>query len=185
MKKQLSFLIAILLIFLCSYPAVAEITLNVERVIEEDEDETYWDKKMVASFTSTVSLSAKEWYSTSETRALATLLLWSDVSLTLKRTSTSDMKGLLNNPSYVGISSSYRQVVIVFAYDSKTISIVSYTPSTKEISYSEMKVNRELSSNEMDLLMTAVYGSNIKDFSKNDRDDLTYCITQIHDVMQN
>ena len=157
MKRILSILITIIL--------VSTITCGIAVADSE------WTK-IDSNYASRGNATAQQWFSTEHNRALLTVLLAADVFISRGNFQADDLFSFLENTSYVGISSSSKQVLVMGYYGATTILTIVYTPSTNEIQYSEITESASpKTASEMDniLLESMKSFKNNKEYLKNNQ----------------
>ena len=122
MKRTLILFIAALFVFLSAVPAA----MAAEWVL------------MDSVTTAETTLSASDWYASSRSRALLTVLLSIEAINDIGNPESGDFSSFWLNASWVGITKDKTQLVVVGYYGTgskTTILTMIYTPGTKKIKY--------------------------------------------------
>ena len=165
-------IVALLLVIVLTLASVASADSFVDKT------------KIKAKNTSKVKATASEWYASSETRAMATILVSLDVFNQMSDYDSNEISDFWVNPSYVGITNNNRQILVVGYYGSTTILTMIYTPSKGEIEYFDMKMSSgtPIDASTVDMMMKTVIlnsNNNVRDYYQNDPGDMYSCMSKL------
>ena len=126
-----------------------------------------------ATVTSGTKLSASEWYSSAKMRAMLTISLSVDTIPHLSDASSDVYTSFWLNSSWVGLSKSKNQVLVIGYYStskSTTVLVMIYTPGTGKIEYMPIVSTPAISDQYAEMLCESVISgdSNTLRYEKND-----------------
>ena len=136
-----------------------------------------------APITSSVDLTASEWYSAANYRALLTVSVLIDTISQMSDDDSDSYASFLINPSWVAISSNKRQVMVAGYYSSSastTVLVMIYTPGTGKIEYLPV-VSRPAISDSLaeTLCLTAIQNDKTNKYEKNDASEILSILADI------
>lgn len=139
--------------------------------------------KINASFSNKMGLSAKDWYSTAESRATLTVSVAIDTFTSFKNFDADILTELLSNNTWVGLSKNQRQVSVVGYYGSTNLLFMIYTPSSGQIEYTEMKISTStpLDDSMIELMVVQALSDQSSKYMKNDKSDVLGVIASLFD----
>lgn len=125
-----------------------------------------------APVTSGTKMSASEWFASAKTRAMLTLSVSVDTISNLSDSDSDSYTSFWTNPSWVGISKSKQQVMVVGYITTSantTVLVMIYTPGSGEIEYMPIVSTPALSDANAEMIcMAALANDSTGDYEKND-----------------
>ncbi len=137
---------------------------------------------ITASVTNGTGLSAVEWYSSAQSRALLTISLSIDTIPNISDTDADSYTSFWLNPSWVGISTNKRQVMVSGYYSnssSTTVLIMVYTPGTGKIEYIPMVMRPAISDDLAETLCLSAFSSNTSSYERNSTSEIVTVLTEL------
>ena len=136
-----------------------------------------------APITSSVGLSASEWYSSARFRALLTVSLSIDTFSKMSDADSDSYTAFWLNPSWVAISSNKRQVMVTGYYStstSTTVLVMIYTPSTGKIEYMPVVSSPAVSDSLAETLcLAAIQNDKTNKYEKNDASEIISILADV------
>ena len=161
MKKMFSFLAVVIL--LVSFGTVSLAAEN----------------KFKATVTNGMDYSATKWYSSEESRAMFTVSVTLDAFSNIKELDSDDISSFLYNDTWVGISKSKTQLMLV-GYLGPAMYFFIYSPLTGYVEYSKMTLSSgSLDSSTAALFAEGVLADQSSKYAKNSLSDILTVVASL------